>query len=94
VANIEARLKKFLRNAHARVFLIGLGMLPIGWVLFEPLGGRSSQEQYRSNEDLYTLLSLVGVLILAIGLVCILVSIYEWVRAVSGNARALSTPYA
>jgi hypothetical protein len=42
------------------------------------LGRRSSQEHYRSDEDLYTLLSLVGVLILAIGLVCILASIYQW----------------
>ena len=60
--------------------LLGLGMLPIGWVLFEVLGGRSSQEQYRSDEDLCALLSLVGILILAVGLVCILVSIYEWVK--------------
>jgi hypothetical protein len=44
--------------------------------------GRSSQEQYRSDEDLYTLLSLVGMLILAVGLACILVSIYEWIREV------------
>ncbi|WP_163161733.1 hypothetical protein [Arthrobacter sp. Alg241-R88] len=50
-----------------RTFLLGLGLLPIGWVLFEVLGGRSSQEQYRSDEDLYTLLSLVGMLILAVG---------------------------
>ncbi|WP_160142479.1 hypothetical protein [Arthrobacter sp. SLBN-100] len=41
-------------------FLLGIGLPPIGWVLFEVLGGRSSQEQYRSDEDLYTLLSLVA----------------------------------
>jgi hypothetical protein len=84
---MEPRLKKFLQNAHARVFLIGLGMLPIGWVLFEPLGGRSRQEQYRADEDLYTLFGLVGVLILAIGLVCIVVSIFQWLRDLIRNSR-------
>jgi hypothetical protein len=87
MASMEDRLNKFLQNGHARVFLIGLGMVPIGWVLFEVLGGRSSQEQYRSDEDLYTLLSLVGVLILAIALVCILVSIYQWLRELFRTAR-------
>ncbi len=56
-----------MEDARVRTFLLGLGLLPIGWVLFEVLGGRSSQEQYRSDEDLYTLLSLVGMLILAVG---------------------------
>lgn len=69
-----------LQNRRIRALLLGLGLLPTGWVLFEVLGGRSSQEQYRSDEDLYTLLSLLGVLVLAIGLVCILVSLYEWVK--------------
>jgi hypothetical protein len=67
-----------MQDSCVRIFLLGLGMLPIGWVLFDVLGGRSSQEYYRSDEDLYTLLSLVGLLILAIGLVCILVSTYKW----------------
>lgn len=71
-----------MQDARVRTFLLGLGLLPIGWVLFEVLGGRSSQEQYRSDEDLYTLLSLVGMLILAMGLVCIVVSIYEWIREI------------
>lgn len=69
-----------MQDSRMKAFLLGLGLLPIGWVLFEILGGRSSQELYRSDEDLYTLLSLVGVLILAVGSVCILVSLYEWVK--------------
>jgi hypothetical protein len=71
-----------MQDSRMRAFLLGLGMLPIGWVLFEVLGGRSSQEQYRSDEDLYIVLSLAGVLILAIGIVCILTSIYQWLKEV------------
>lgn len=78
ISSLESRVRIALQSSRVRTLLLGLGMLPIGWVLFEVLGGRSSQEQYRSDEDLYTLLSLVGVLILAVGLVCILVNLYEW----------------
>ncbi|MGX1162382.1 hypothetical protein FBY31_3561 [Arthrobacter sp. SLBN-100] len=49
-----------MQDSRMTAFLLGIGLPPIGWVLFEVLGGRSSQEQYRSDEDLYTLLSLVA----------------------------------
>lgn len=77
-SSLESRVRIALQSSRVRPLLLALGMLPIGWLLFDVLGSRSSQEYYRSDEDLYTLLSLVGMLILAVGLVCVLVSIYKW----------------
>jgi hypothetical protein len=62
---------------NARVFLAGVIMIPFGWILYGPLGGRVADPDYRSDEDLYTLFGLGGGILMLVGTVMFLASIFR-----------------
>lgn len=47
--------------------LTGPVLILVGWVLVVPLGGRDADPAYRSDEDLYTVLTVVGMLLILFG---------------------------
>jgi hypothetical protein len=70
------------RTHNAPVFLTGVLLLPVGWILFVPLGGRVANPAYRSDEDWYTLLALIGGLLILGGIVLMLASIFRALRKI------------
>jgi hypothetical protein len=81
------------RTHTAQAFLTGVFLLPVGWYLAVPLGGRSAYQEYRNDEDLYTMLSLAGGVLILLGLVLITVSIFRALRKVDKNSfNGPSTP--
>jgi hypothetical protein len=65
------------RTHNAPAFLTGVLLLPVGWILLVPLGGRVANAAYRSDEDFYTLLGLCGGLLLLGGIFLGLGSIFR-----------------
>jgi hypothetical protein len=70
------------RTHNAPVFLTGVLLVPVGWILFVPLGGRVANPAYRSDEDWYTLLALCGGLLILGGIFLMLGSIFRALRKV------------
>ena len=68
------------RTHNARIFLTGVILVPVGWVLFGPIGGRVADPIYRNDEDLNTLLALLGGLLILSGIVLIMASIHRAIR--------------
>lgn len=81
------------RTRNAPVFLTGVLLLPVGWILLVPLGGRVANAAYRSDEDFYTLLALCGGLLILGGIFLILGSIFRALRKIDRlSAAADSVP--
>jgi hypothetical protein len=57
-------------------------LLPVGWIVFVPLGGRVANPAYRSDEDFYTLLALYGGLLILGGISLVLASIFRALRKI------------
>ncbi|MET1089585.1 MAG: hypothetical protein ABWY04_21115 [Arthrobacter sp.] len=70
------------RTHNAPVFVTGLLLVPVGWILLVPLGGRVANAAYRSDEDWYTLLGLCGGLLILGGIFLILGSIFRALRKI------------
>lgn len=70
------------RTHNAPVFLTGVLLLPVGWILFVSLGGRVADAAYRSDEDFYTLLALCGGLLILGGIFLVLASIFRALRKI------------
>jgi hypothetical protein len=69
----------------------GVILLPVGWILFVPLGGRATKAASRSDEDFYTLLALCGGLLILRGI--FLGSIFRALRKIGRlNSAAESVP--
>lgn len=85
------------RTHTAQAFLTGVVLMPVGWILAVPLGGRDTQQAYRNDEDLYTLLTLAGGVLLLSGLVLVTVSVFRALRKVdkigfSGPSASSTSP--
>jgi hypothetical protein len=81
------------RTHNAPVFLTGVLLLPVGWILLVPFGGRVANPAYRSDEDFYTLLGLCGGLLILGGIFLILGSIFRALRKIDRlSADADSVP--
>jgi O-antigen/teichoic acid export membrane protein len=78
------------RNAPA--FLIGVIMIPIGIFLYGPIGGRVARQEYRNHEDLYTLLLLLGGVIILAGIVLVVLSIFRSLRKIDRLPNDASLP--
>ena len=72
------------RTHNAQIYLPGVLLIPVGWVLTFVMGGRVAQPAYRSDEDLYTLLALVGAFLMLAGATLVLSSIFRALRKVDG----------
>jgi hypothetical protein len=71
----------------------GLILLPVGWILLIPLGGRAANPAYRSDEDFYTLLGLCGDGVLMAAIFLILASIFRALHKIDGmNSIAVIAP--
>lgn len=70
------------RTHNTWIFLAGVLLLPVGWWLYGPLGGRFSDPEYRNDEDFYTLLFLVGGLLVLLGLALIVTAILRGLRKI------------
>jgi hypothetical protein len=70
------------RTRNAPVFLTGVILVPVGWILLVPPGGRAANAAYRSDEDFYTLLGLCGGLLILGGIFLILASIFRALRKI------------
>jgi len=70
------------RTHNAWIFLTGVFALPVGWWLMYPLGNRAAKEEYGNDEDLYTLISLFGAMLLLLGSVLILTAIFCGLRKI------------
>ena len=70
------------RTHNAPFFLTGVLLLPVGWILLVPLGGRVANAIYRNDEDFYTLLGLCGGLLLLGSIFLILGSIFRALRKI------------
>ena len=70
------------RTHNAPVFVTGLLLVPVGWILLVPLGGRVADPAYRSDEDFYTLLGLCGGLLILGGIFLTLGSIFRALRKI------------
>ena len=81
---------KSTRNAQA--FLIGMIMIPIGMFLYGPIGGRVARPEYRNHEDLYTLLMLLGGVIILAGIVLVVLSIFRALRKIVQLPNVASVP--
>ncbi|MDQ0769370.1 hypothetical protein QF031_002119 [Pseudarthrobacter defluvii] len=69
------------RTRNARIFLAGVLLLPVGfWA--HGLDVRFSKPEYRNDEDLYTLLSLIGLLLLLIGFILIVTAVFHGLRKI------------
>ncbi|MDP9982752.1 hypothetical protein J2W14_002144 [Pseudarthrobacter oxydans] len=81
------------RTHSAPVFLTGVLLLPVGWMLLVPLGGRVADAAYRSDEDFYTLLGLCGGLLILGSIFLILGSIFRALRKIDRlNSTADTVP--
>lgn len=76
-----------LRTSIAQSLLFGAILGLVGWVLAVPLGGRAAHQEYRNDDDFYTLLTLaggflilLGFSLLLLGLVLMSVSIFKRIR--------------
>ena len=78
------------RNAPA--FLIGMIMIPMGMFLYGPVGGRVARPEYRNHEDLYTLLMLLGGVIILVGIVLVVLSIFRALRKIDRLPNSASVP--
>jgi hypothetical protein len=63
-------------------------LVPAGWILASTLGGRVADPSYRNDEDLYTLLALVGGVLILAGIVLIIAGIHRVIRKVQAKAPA------
>lgn len=70
------------RTQNAWIFLAGFLLLPVGWWLMYPVGNRAAKEEYRTDEDLYTLLSLFGAMLLLLGVILIVTAIFRGLRKI------------
>lgn len=64
------------RTHNAWICLVGFLLLPVGWWLMYPIGNRAAKEEYRNDEDLYTLFSLFGAMLLLLGVILIVTAIF------------------
>ena len=81
------------RTHNAPIFLTGVILVPVGWILLIPLGGRAANADYRSDEDFYTLLALCGGLLIMGGIFMILGSIFRALRKIDRlNSTADTVP--
>lgn len=55
-------------------------LVSVGWILFGPLGDRAASDEYRSDEDLYTLLALCGAFLILGGAFLNFASIFGALR--------------
>jgi hypothetical protein len=70
------------RTHNAWIFLAGFLLLPVGWWLMYPIGNRAAKQEYRNEEDLYTLLSLFGAMLLLLGVILIVTAIFRGLRTI------------
>lgn len=76
------------RTHNAQVFLTGVILMPLGWLLFGPLGVRLANPEYRNDEDLYTVLTLFGGFLLLLGTALVLAGIFRALRQVDSLPAA------
>jgi hypothetical protein len=80
------------RTHNAHMFLTGVVLMPIGWVLALTSGSRASRQEFRNDEDVYTLLEMSGSFLMLLGATLVLVSLFRALRKIDRLVEPSSGP--